>query len=74
MGFARHLSLKGINMSITEFSAALKQVAAERGISEDSVLESIRTALISAYKKDYGGDEAADITVELLADTGEAKI
>ncbi|MFA6981882.1 MAG: transcription termination factor NusA [Patescibacteria group bacterium] len=60
-------------MAITEFNAALNQVATERGIPVESVLESIRLALISAYRKDYGGEENV-ITSELDADTGEAKI
>lgn len=61
-------------MAITEFNAALNQVASERGIPVESVLESIRLALISAYKKDYGDGEEDVITSELDPDTGEAKI
>ena len=65
-------------MAITEFSAALNQVATERGIPVDSVLESIRIALASAYKrdrKDVGEDVAIeDITVDLNSDTGEVSI
>lgn len=60
-------------MAITEFSAALNQVATERGIPVDSVLESIRLALASAYKKDYGG-EVEDVEIDLNPDTGEARI
>ncbi len=59
-------------MAITEFKAALNQVATERGISVEDVLDSIRTALSSAYKKDYG--ESEEIEVELNSNTGEAKI
>lgn len=67
-------------MAITEFKSALNQVATERGISAESVLESIRTALVSAYKKDYqeqSGEifpEDVEVTAELNPDTGEAKI
>ena len=39
-------------MAITEFNAALNQVAAERGIPVESVMESIKLALASAYKRD----------------------
>lgn len=59
-------------MALTEFKAALNQVATERGIPVDEVIESIKTALSSAYKKDYGQDE--EIEVFLDHDTGEAKI
>jgi transcription termination/antitermination protein NusA len=47
-------------MAITEFNAAVNQIAAERGISAESVLESIEMALVSAYKKDYGEEHASD--------------
>lgn len=60
-------------MSITEFNAALNQVAAERGIPVATIIDSIKTALIAAYKKDYGG-ELEDISVDLDHHTGEAKI
>lgn len=62
-------------MAITEFSAALNQVATERGIPVEKVLESIRIALVSAYKKDYAlGKDIEDVTAELNPDTGEAKV
>lgn len=61
------------NMAVTEFSSAIKQVASERGIPVESVLESIKTALATAYRKDYGGD-LTEIEVVLDDDTGEAKI
>jgi len=60
-------------MAITEFSAALSQVATERGIPVESVLESIITALKSAYKRDYGGD-VEEIDAQINPETGEAKI
>ncbi len=65
-------------MAITEFNAALNQVATERGISVEAVLSSIKLALASAYKKDrkeHGENvEVEDVVVELDGDTGEAKI
>ncbi|OGC50524.1 transcription termination factor NusA [candidate division WWE3 bacterium RIFCSPHIGHO2_01_FULL_40_23] len=60
-------------MAISEFNAALNQVATERGIPVESVLETIRAALVSAYKKDYGST-TEDITATVDSDTGEAKI
>src|SRR3989338_8607059 len=60
-------------MAMTEFSAALKQVATERGIPVESVLESIQAALVAAYRRDYCGD-IENITVELDRETGSAKI
>lgn len=61
-------------MAISEFSAALNQVASERGISAESVLETIKTALISAYRKDFPGTPAEEIVPELDPNTGEVKI
>lgn len=60
-------------MAITEFKAALNQVATERGIPVEDVIDSIKTALASAYKKDYG-EETDEIEVELNPNTGEAQI
>lgn len=65
-------------MAISEFNAALNQVAAERGISIDSVLDSVKQALGTAYKKDrkeHGEDiELEEIIVDLHGDTGEVRI
>lgn len=58
----------------SEFSLALNQVATERGIDPAVVLETIKAAIVAAYRKDYGADEIETLTVELNPDTGEAKI
>lgn len=52
----------------TEFASALNQVCAERGIEPEVVLESIKAAILAAYRKDYG--EVDDIDVDLNAATG----
>ena len=67
--------LKGhsLKMALTEFNSAINQVATERGIPVESVMESIRVALATAYKRDYGGD-IKDVVVDLNEDTGEARI
>lgn len=66
----------------TEFFLALNQVATERGISLEDVLESIKSAVLAAYKKDYGegeedGEEEEEeekIVVEIDKDSGETKL
>ncbi len=58
----------------SEFSLALNQVATERGIDVDVVLETIKAAILAAYRKDYGVAELEQLVVELNPDTGEAKI
>src|SRR5688572_15682591 len=37
-----------------EFGSAVMQIAEEKGISKDKVLEVVEAALAAAYKKDYG--------------------
>lgn len=58
----------------SEFSLALNQVATERGIDPAVVLDTIKAAIVAAYRKDYGADEIETLSVELNSDTGEAKI
>ncbi len=58
----------------TEFALALNQVAGERGISPDEVIESIELALVAAYKKEYQGKEEEVLTSKLNRETGESKI
>jgi len=58
----------------SEFSLALNQVATERGIDPNVVIDTIKAAILAAYRKDYGVDELEQFTVELNADSGEAKI
>jgi N utilization substance protein A len=57
----------------SEFALALNQVAADRGIPVDEVLESIETAVKVAYKKEYE-DESETIEVKINPDTGEARV
>ena len=58
----------------SEFSLALNQVATERGIDPAVVIETIKAAILAAYRKDYGIEELELLTVELNPDSGEAKI
>ncbi|OGG24219.1 transcription termination factor NusA [Candidatus Gottesmanbacteria bacterium RIFCSPLOWO2_01_FULL_43_11b] len=58
----------------SEFALALNQVATERGIDPTVVLETIKAAILAAYRKDYGIEELELLTVELNPDSGEAKI
>ncbi len=60
-------------MAISEFAAALNQVATERGIPVSEVLATIELALVSAYKKDFGST-TEDLTAKINPDTGEVKI
>ncbi len=66
--------MANINIPRTEFAAALAQVAAERGIDPSQVLESIKLAIITAYKKDYGEKEGYEYGVEIDPGTGESRL
>ncbi|MDP4030704.1 MAG: transcription termination factor NusA [Patescibacteria group bacterium] len=61
-------------MARTEFTAALNQICSERGIAPEAVIDSIKEALVAAYRKDFGDDEALEFTAELDQVTGSAKI
>lgn len=58
----------------SEFALALNQVATERGIDPTVVLDTIKAAILAAYRKDYGLEELETLTVEVNPDNGEAKI
>jgi len=58
----------------TEFAAALNQICAERGIEPEVVLDTIKAAILAAYRKDYGIDEEIEYEVEIDATTGAARI
>ncbi len=67
----------------SEFTLALNQVASERGVDPGVVLETIKNAILAAYKKDHpveevigenGEDPVEKITVELDEKTGETRI
>ncbi len=66
--------MANLNIPRTEFAAALSQVAAERGIDTQQVLESIKLAIITAYKKDYGDKEGFEFGVEIDPSSGESRL
>lgn len=58
----------------SEFSLALNQVASERGVDVDVVLETVKNAILAAYRKDHAGVEVEEYRAELNPNTGEAHI
>lgn len=58
----------------SEFALALNQVASERGVDVSVVLETVKNAILAAYRKDHPGVEVEEYTAELSPITGEAKI
>ena len=41
-------------MDMKNFTSAIYQIAEEKGIALEKVIDSIETAIAAAYKKDYG--------------------
>jgi transcription termination/antitermination protein NusA len=58
----------------SEFALALNQVASERGVDVSVVLDTVKNAILAAYRKDHPGIEIEEFTAELSPVTGEAKI
>ena len=56
----------------SDFIRAINQVCAERGLSEEVVLEAVEQALVSAYKRDFGG--LASVTAKIDPDSGQVRI
>lgn len=58
----------------SEFALALNQVATERGVDPSVVLETVKNAILAAYRKDHPGIEIEEYTATLNQNTGEARI
>ena len=58
----------------SEFALALNQVSNERGLDPDIVLETVRNAILAAYRKDHPEAVIEEYTTKLDSNTGEAKI
>ena len=58
----------------SEFVLALNQVASERGVDPNVVLETVKNAILAAYRKDHPGVEIEEYRAELNPSTGEAHI
>ncbi|OGH10301.1 MAG: transcription termination factor NusA [Candidatus Levybacteria bacterium RIFCSPHIGHO2_01_FULL_36_15] len=58
----------------SEFSLALNQIASERGVDPSIVIDTIKGAILAAYRKDHPGIEIEEYSVDLDKNTGETKI
>lgn len=57
---------------VSEMLAAINQLAAERGLDQEKILEALEAAVAAAYRKEYADN--ADIDVELDAENGAFRI
>lgn len=60
-------------MDTKQFLSAIKQISEEKGIPEQSVLETIEAAIAAAYKRDYG-KKGQIIKAKLDLETGKIDI
>ena len=58
----------------SEFYLALNQVATERGVSIDIILETVENAILAAYRKDHPEIDPEEYKVTLNRNSGEAHV
>ena len=59
----------------SEFALALNQIASERGVDASVILDTMKGAILAAYRKDNPTDEEDTVfTVDLNENTGETRI
>ena len=56
-----------------KFTQAISQICDEKNLSRDVVMETVKAALSSAYKKDYGSRDQ-EVRVDIDEDTGAIKV
>ena len=59
-------------MDLKNFASAMAQIAEEKGIAPEKIIESIESAIAAAYKKDYG-QKGQVIKAKLSPTTGGVK-
>ena len=58
-----------------EFYAAISQIAAERGIPKEAIIEVMEKALVTAYRRTLGNNPPPiEVTVKLDSTTGQARV
>ncbi len=62
------------SMNRSEFALAIAQIAADRNIEVSTIMEGIKAAMVSAYRKQFGLDEEWYYYATLNEDTGESQI
>jgi len=60
-------------MDQKQFASAMSQIAEEKGISQEQIVETLEMAIAAAYKKDYG-KKGQNIKVKFDLGTGEIKV
>jgi len=58
----------------TDFMLAVNQIAAERNIDADDVLEAIKQAIRTGFKKDYPEEEGTILNIDLSPEKGQIAV
>lgn len=58
----------------SEFALAFNQICADYNLPRDTVLEAVRAALVTAYRRDWKVGPTQNLTAEVNMDTGLARI
>ena len=58
----------------SEFMAAIRQIATERGIKAEDVMDTLKKAMVAAYRKDYPIDEDIVDTIEVEIDPENGEV
>lgn len=58
----------------SEFALAFNQICAEYNLPRDTVLEAVKAALVTAYRRDWKVGPNQNLTAEINMDTGLARI
>ena len=57
---------------MSDFMDAINDLVKEKGITKDVIMDAIESALVSAYKKNYG--TAANFRVEMNEENGDVEV
>lgn len=60
-------------LDVKQFISAIQQIAEEKGIAKEKILDTIQLAIAAAYKRDYG-EKGQVIRAKLNPETGETEI
>ena len=58
----------------SDLSLAFNLICSERGLSSEVVLEALQMALVSAYRRDTGGNMNQNVTAQIDLETGKTRI
>jgi N utilization substance protein A len=58
----------------SDFLLAFNQICTDRGLPSEVVLEALQMALVSAYRRNVGGNANQNVTAQIDPDTGKAHI